>query len=80
MFDRRQGAGFQEEALPGIRLVVEMGFEHLEGDRPEQGEVLGVEDVSHSALAEQPQHAVIAEPAEFFGTSRRAEEGVASHF
>ena len=58
---RRGGTGFVEEAVDVRAVARERGLQHLEGDGPAEGPLLGEIDLGHTAGAKAPQDAVVAQ-------------------
>ena len=59
--DAGDGLGLAAEPLQGGAVGGEVGPQHLEGDVPFEGELLGQVDLAHAAGAEAAQHLEVAE-------------------
>ncbi len=54
-----------QESASAQLMARALRFHHLQSDSPAQGGILGLKDHAHAALAEQPQDAEAAQPADF---------------
>ena len=77
VLEGRHGPGLEQEPLCGLGRAGQLRPDDLQGHRPEQVGVLGLEDEAHAALAEQPADAIVGQPTEFVRRPWRLEEIVA---
>lgn len=75
MLDLRHGPRFAQETVPALGVAAHLGPHYLQRDGAGELDVLGEKDEPHASLAEQPKHAVVAEPADLVRLHRRQEEG-----
>ena len=74
VLDGRSRPSLAHEPLRDSRGIRDLRPDDLQGDRSGEKTVFGQEDNAHAAFAQEPENAVVGQPAELSGGSRRAEE------
>jgi hypothetical protein len=74
MTDRGQRAGLAQKALPRGGADRQARAHYLEGDPALQFRILGLQDDSHAAGAQEFEHPIAGQAADFTGTFGRRQE------
>ncbi len=74
VLDRGGRPGLASEPLGDSRGIRDFRPDDFQGDGPGEQTVFGQEDKAHAPFAQEPENAVVGQPAELSGGLRRAEE------
>ena len=74
VLDRRGRPSLAREPLRDSRGIRDFRPDDFQGDGSGEKTVFGQEDKAHAAFAQEPENAVVGQPAELSGGLRRAEE------